>query len=160
MSTPPPPPSFSRGKAIIDVSSSGKKRRREDLTAESSIDLTFSQDASAYSDFGSILPQVERLLLPEDESRLKEMSLSHSVDWGLNHLFQLKASNLEAKKTVLEASSRAVEVSLEFNKVKSNVDLLGAKLKAKESDYDSLYDKAEDNVLNAIIKTRADLMRE
>ena len=72
----------------------------------------------------------------------------------------LKASNVEAKKTALEASSRAVEATLELNKLKSRVDLLEAKLKAKEADYDSLYDKAEDNVLNAVIKTRADLMRE
>ena len=44
--------------------------------------------------------------------------------------------------------------------MKSTVDSLQAKLKAKEADYDALYDKAEDNVLNAVIKTRADLMRE
>ncbi|KAL5772558.1 hypothetical protein ACOSP7_012162 [Xanthoceras sorbifolium] len=73
---------------------------------------------------------------------------------------KLKASNLEAKKTALEASSRAVEVTLELNKLKSSVDLLEAKLKAKEADYDSLYDKTKDNVLNAVIKTRTDLMRE
>ncbi|KAL5746414.1 hypothetical protein ACOSP7_027560 [Xanthoceras sorbifolium] len=72
----------------------------------------------------------------------------------------LKASNLEAKKTALEASGRAVEATLELNKLKSTIDLLQAKLKAKEADYDALYDKAEDNVLNAVIKTRADLMRE
>ncbi|KAL5767671.1 hypothetical protein ACOSQ2_014454 [Xanthoceras sorbifolium] len=69
---------------------------------------------------------------------------------------KLKTSSLEAKKTAHEASSRAVEL----NKLKSSVDLLEAKLKAKEADYNSLYDKAEDNVLNAVIKTCADLMRE
>ncbi|KAL5828156.1 hypothetical protein ACOSQ4_019953 [Xanthoceras sorbifolium] len=195
-STPPPPPS-SHAKASLDISSAGKKRRREDSTSgvDASVDLVFPQDASAYSDVGSILPQVEQLLLPEDKSRLREMSLSQAADWGLGHLFQalqshvhlkeelgsalkkvrelkssnqslkadndkLKASNVEAKKTALEASSRAVEATLELNKLKSSVDLLEAKLKAKEADYDSLYDKAEDNVLNAVIKTRADLMRE
>ncbi|KAL5802482.1 hypothetical protein ACOSQ4_030787 [Xanthoceras sorbifolium] len=195
-STPPPPPS-SRIKTSQDVSSAGKKRRREDSTSgvDASVDLVFPQDASAYSNVGSILPQVERLLLPEDKSRLREMGLSQAADWGLGHLFQalqshvhlkeelgvalkkvrdlkvnnqslkadndkLKASNVEAKKTALEASSRAVEATLELNRLKSSVDLLEAKLKAKEADYDSLYDKAEDNVLNAVIKTRADLMRE
>ncbi|KAL5803319.1 hypothetical protein ACOSQ4_031624 [Xanthoceras sorbifolium] len=196
-STPPPPPTSNRGKAILDISYTGKKRRREDVAAsgDASVDLVFPQDASVYSDVGSILPQVERLLSPEDKSRLKEMGLSQAADWGLGHFFQalqshvhlkeelglalkkvkelklsnqslkldnnnLKASNLEAKKTALEASSRAVEATLELNKLKSSVDLLEAKLKAKELDYDSLYDKAEDNVLNAVIKTRADLMRE
>ncbi|KAL5767317.1 hypothetical protein ACOSQ2_014100 [Xanthoceras sorbifolium] len=135
---------------------------REDVAASgnASVDLVFPQNASAYSDVGSILPQVEQLLLPEDNSHLKEMGLSQAADWGLGHLFQLKASNLEAKKTALEASSRAVEATLKLNKLKSSVDLLEAKLKAKELDYDSLYDKAEDNVLNAVIKTHADLMRE
>ncbi|KAL5803170.1 hypothetical protein ACOSQ3_031615 [Xanthoceras sorbifolium] len=195
-STPPPPPS-SRAKVSQDVSSAGKKRRREDSTSgvDASVDLVFPQDASAYSDVGSILPQVERLLLPEDKNRLREMGLSQAADWGLGHLFQalqshvhlkeelgsslkkvremkssnqslkqendnLKASNLEAKKTALEASGRAVEATLELNKLKLTVDLLQAMLKAKEADYDALYDKAEDNVLNAVIKTRADLMRE
>ncbi|KAL5773227.1 hypothetical protein ACOSQ2_013151 [Xanthoceras sorbifolium] len=195
-STPPPPPS-SRAKASLDVSSTGKKRRREDSTSgvDASVDLVFPQDVSAYSDVGSILPQVERLLLPEDKSRLREMGLSQAADWGLGHLFQalqshvhlkeelglalkkvrdlkvsnqslkadndkLKALNVEAKKTALEASSCAVEATLELNKLKSSVDLLEAKLKAKEADYDSLYEKAEDNILNAVIKTRADLMRE
>ncbi|KAL5783603.1 hypothetical protein ACOSP7_008632 [Xanthoceras sorbifolium] len=181
-STPPPPPS-SRAKASQDASSAGKKRRREDSTSavDASVDLVFPQDASAYSDVGSILPLVERLLLPEDKSRLREMGLSQAADWGLGHLFQalqshvhlkeelgvalkkvrdLKASNVEAKKTALEASSRAVEATLELNRLKSSVDKLEAKLKAKEADYNSLYDKAEDNVLNAVIKTRADLMRE
>ncbi|KAL5865048.1 hypothetical protein ACOSQ3_002562 [Xanthoceras sorbifolium] len=195
-STPPPPPS-SRNKTSQDVSSAGKKRRREDSTlgVDASVDLVFPQDASAYSNVGSILPLVERLLLPEDKSRLREMGLSQAADWGLGHLFQalqshvhlkeelgvalkkvrdlkvsnqslkadndkLKASNVEAKKTALEASSRAVEATLELNRLKSSVDKLEAKLKAKEADYDSLYDKAEDNVLNAVIKTRADLMRE
>ncbi|KAL5827285.1 hypothetical protein ACOSQ4_019082 [Xanthoceras sorbifolium] len=81
MSTPLPPPPSSRGKAALDINSTGKKRRREDSAAgsEASVDLAFPQDASAYSDFGSILPQVERLLLPEDESRLKEMGLSQAV---------------------------------------------------------------------------------
>ncbi|KAL5781658.1 hypothetical protein ACOSP7_006687 [Xanthoceras sorbifolium] len=157
-STPPPPPS-SRAKASLDVSSTGKKRRREDSSSgvNASVDLVFSQDASAYSNVGSILPQVERLLLPEDKSRLREIGLSQAADWGLGLLFQ--ASNVEAKKTALEASSRTVEATLELNKLKSSVDLLEAKLKAKEADYDSLYDKAEDNVLNAVIKTRANLMR-
>ncbi|KAL5830179.1 hypothetical protein ACOSQ3_019647 [Xanthoceras sorbifolium] len=195
-STPPPPPS-SRAKASLDVSSTGKKRRREDSFSgvDASVDLVFPQDASAYSNVGSILTQVERLLLPENKSRLREMGLSQAADWGLGHLFQalqshvhlkeelglalkkvrdlkvsnqslkadndkLKTSNVEAKKTALEASSRAVEATMELNKLKSSVDLLEAKLKAKEVDYDSLYDKAEDNVLNAVIKTLADLMRE
>ncbi|KAL5861951.1 hypothetical protein ACOSQ4_003247 [Xanthoceras sorbifolium] len=81
MSTPPPPPPISQGKATIDISSTGKKRIREDSAAggDASVDLAFPQDASVYSDFGSILPQVERLLLPEDKSRLKEMGLSQAV---------------------------------------------------------------------------------
>ncbi|KAL5827787.1 hypothetical protein ACOSQ4_019584 [Xanthoceras sorbifolium] len=175
-----------RGKVVLDISSTGKKRRKEDLAAggDTSVDLIFPQDASASSDVGSILPQVEQLRLPEDKSRFKEMGLSQAADWGFGHLFQLdlalkkvrelkssnqhlkldneklKASSLEAKKTTHEASSRAVEATLELNKLKSNVGLLEVRLKAKELDYDSLYDKAEDNVLNAIIKTRADLMRE
>ncbi|KAL5827355.1 hypothetical protein ACOSQ4_019152 [Xanthoceras sorbifolium] len=163
MPTLPPPHPSGRGKAAIDISSTGKKHRREDSTAgsEASVDLTFPQDASAYSDFGSILPQVERLLLPEDESRLNEMGLSQAVDWGLSHQFQkLKASNLEAKKIAHEASSHTVEATLELKKLKSDVDLLEAKLKAKESDYDSLYDRLEDDVLNPVIKTRAHLMRD
>ncbi|KAL5776459.1 hypothetical protein ACOSP7_009385 [Xanthoceras sorbifolium] len=63
-STPPSPPPSSRGKAALDISSIGKKRRREDSAASAnvSVDLVFPQDASAYSDVGSILPQVERLL--------------------------------------------------------------------------------------------------
>ncbi|KAL5789522.1 hypothetical protein ACOSQ2_004410 [Xanthoceras sorbifolium] len=83
MSTPPPPPPTSRGKATLDINSTGKKRRREGSAAggDTSVDLAFPQDASAYSDFGSILPQVERLLLPEDKSHLKEMGLSQAVDW-------------------------------------------------------------------------------
>ncbi|KAL5805744.1 hypothetical protein ACOSQ4_028477 [Xanthoceras sorbifolium] len=133
--------------------------------SEASVDVTFPQDASVCSDFGSILPQVERLLLPEDESRLKEMGLSQTVDWGLSHFFQLdneklKAASLEAKKTAHEASSRVVEATLELNKLKSDVDLLEAKLKAKESDYDSLYDRLEDDVLNTVVKTRANLMKD
>ncbi|KAL5773306.1 hypothetical protein ACOSQ2_013230 [Xanthoceras sorbifolium] len=89
-STPPPPPS-SRAKASQDASSAGKKRRREDSTSavDASVDLVFPQDASAYSDVGSILPLVERLLLPEDKSRLREMGLSQAADWGLGHLFQV-----------------------------------------------------------------------
>ncbi|KAL5852420.1 hypothetical protein ACOSQ3_007538 [Xanthoceras sorbifolium] len=81
----------SRAKATVDIVSTGKKRRREDSAsgAEASIDLVFLQDASAYLDVGSILPQVERLLLPEDKNRLKEMSLSQAADWGLGHLFQV-----------------------------------------------------------------------
>ncbi|KAL5865168.1 hypothetical protein ACOSQ3_002684 [Xanthoceras sorbifolium] len=88
-STPPPPPPFSRGKAVLDVSSTGKKRRMEDSTAggDTSVDLVFPQDASTYSDVGSILPQVERLLLPDDKSRLKAMCLSQAANWGLGHLF-------------------------------------------------------------------------
>ncbi|KAL5755914.1 hypothetical protein ACOSQ2_020660 [Xanthoceras sorbifolium] len=89
-STPPPPPS-SRAKASLDISSTGKKRRREDSTSgvDASVDLVFSQDASAYSDVGSMLPQVERLLLPEDKNRLKEIGLSQAADWSLGHLFQV-----------------------------------------------------------------------
>ncbi|KAL5816358.1 hypothetical protein ACOSQ3_024736 [Xanthoceras sorbifolium] len=94
-STPPPPPS-SRAKTSQDVSSAGKKRRREDSTSgvDASVDLVFPQDASAYSNVGSILPQVERLLLPEDKSRLKEMGLSQAADWGLGHLFQVWSYDL------------------------------------------------------------------
>ncbi|KAL5752540.1 hypothetical protein ACOSQ2_023047 [Xanthoceras sorbifolium] len=94
-STPPPPPS-SRAKASLDVSSTGKKRRREDSTSgvDASVNLVFPQDASAYSDVGSILPQVERLLLPEDKSRLREMGLSQAADWGLGHLFQVRVVSL------------------------------------------------------------------
>ncbi|KAL5802925.1 hypothetical protein ACOSQ4_031230 [Xanthoceras sorbifolium] len=89
-STPPPPPS-SRTKTSQDVSSAGRKRRREDSASgvDASVDLVFPQDASAYSNVGSILPQVERLLLPEDKSRLREMGLSQAADWGLGHLFQV-----------------------------------------------------------------------
>ncbi|KAL5854945.1 hypothetical protein ACOSQ3_004782 [Xanthoceras sorbifolium] len=156
-------PSSSRGKTALDVIFTGKKCRRKDSAAssEASVDLAFPQDASVYFDFWSILPQVERLLLLEDESRLKEMGFSQAVDWGLSHQFQkLKASNLKAMKTAHKASSRAVETTLELTKLKSNVNFLGAKLKAKESDYDSLYDRLEDDVLNTVIKTRADLMRD
>ncbi|KAL5826448.1 hypothetical protein ACOSQ4_018245 [Xanthoceras sorbifolium] len=96
MSTPPPPPTTSRGKATLDFSFTGKKRRREDSAAggDASVDLAFPQDASAYSDFGSILPQVERLLFPEDKSHLKEMGISQAADWGLGHLFQVKSYDL------------------------------------------------------------------
>ncbi|KAL5823211.1 hypothetical protein ACOSQ4_021111 [Xanthoceras sorbifolium] len=141
--------------------SSVEKKRVRDYSAtnsEASVDLVFPQDASTYSDFGSIMLQVERMMLPEDESRLKEMGFSQAVDWDLSHQFQ--AANLKAMKTAHEASSRAVKATIELNKMKSDVDLLGAKLKAKESDYDSLYDQVEDNMLNAIIKTRTDVMRE
>ncbi|KAL5826930.1 hypothetical protein ACOSQ3_018771 [Xanthoceras sorbifolium] len=195
--TPPPPPPSSRGKAVLDISYTGKKRRREDSAAggDAFVDLVFPQDASVYSDVGSILSQIEQLILPKDKSRLKEMGFSQAADWGLGHLFQalqshvhlkeelalalkkvrelkssnqslkldnekLKASSLEAKKTAHVASSHAVEEILELNKLKSNVDFLEARLKFKEADYDSMYDKAEENVLNAVIKTRADLMRE
>ncbi|KAL5862133.1 hypothetical protein ACOSQ3_003418 [Xanthoceras sorbifolium] len=81
-STPPPPPTSSRGKAALDIGSTGKKRRREDVAAggDASVDLVFPHDASVYSDVGSILPQVERLLFPEDKSRLKEMGLSQAAD--------------------------------------------------------------------------------
>ncbi|KAL5840142.1 hypothetical protein ACOSQ4_012750 [Xanthoceras sorbifolium] len=95
MSTFPPPPLSSQGKAALDISSTRKKHRREDSTigSEASVDLAFPLDASAYSDFGSILPQVERLLLLEEESRLKEMGLSQAIDWGLSHQFQVKSCN-------------------------------------------------------------------
>ncbi|KAL5846459.1 hypothetical protein ACOSQ3_009983 [Xanthoceras sorbifolium] len=81
-STPPPPLPSSRGKAVLDISSTEKKRRIEDVAAsgDASIDLVFLQDASAYSDVGLILPQVERLLLPEDKGWLKEMGLSQAAD--------------------------------------------------------------------------------
>ncbi|KAL5826653.1 hypothetical protein ACOSQ4_018450 [Xanthoceras sorbifolium] len=93
MATPPPhSPQTSRVKESIDLGSVGRKRRRDDLAAgsEASVDLAFPQDASAYSDFGSIMPQVEQLLLPKDESRFKEMGLSQGFDWVLSHQFQVK----------------------------------------------------------------------
>ncbi|KAL5780254.1 hypothetical protein ACOSQ2_010991 [Xanthoceras sorbifolium] len=83
MSTPSPlPPPPSREKESFDMGSVGRKRRKDDSAAgsEASVDLMFPQDASAYSDFGSIMPQVKRLLLPEDESRLKEMGVSQALD--------------------------------------------------------------------------------
>ncbi|KAL5835135.1 hypothetical protein ACOSQ4_014632 [Xanthoceras sorbifolium] len=140
MVTPPPPSLTSRGKGALDISSVGKKRRRDDSATcnEASVDLAFPQNAFSYFDFGSIMPPVERLLLPENESHLKEMGLSQAVDWGLNHQFQ--EANLEAKKIAYEASSWAVEATLELSMLKSDVDLLVAKLKANESEYDSLYD--------------------
>ncbi|KAL5775485.1 hypothetical protein ACOSP7_013042 [Xanthoceras sorbifolium] len=87
VTSPPLPPPPSREKESLDMGSVRRKRRRDDSAADSevSVDLVFQQDASAYSDFGSIMPQVERLLLPEDETRLKEMGMSQALDWGLSH---------------------------------------------------------------------------
>ncbi|KAL5789110.1 hypothetical protein ACOSQ2_003998 [Xanthoceras sorbifolium] len=79
--TPPPP---SRGKDALDMNSVGK----------ASVDLVFPQDSSTYSDFRSIMPQVEQLLLPKDESQLKEMGLRQAIDWGLSHQFQVMSCDL------------------------------------------------------------------
>ncbi|KAL5739088.1 hypothetical protein ACOSQ2_028268 [Xanthoceras sorbifolium] len=83
---------------------------------------------------------------------------------------KLRASGVEAKRTVEEASRRATEATFELERLKSEVDKLrplqwkvdqlGAQLKVKESEYDAMYDRVEDNMLNAVVKTRADLMRQ
>ncbi|KAL5765809.1 hypothetical protein ACOSP7_016426 [Xanthoceras sorbifolium] len=83
---------------------------------------------------------------------------------------KLKASSVEAKRTAMEASRRATEATLELERLKSEVeklrplqwkvDQLGAQLKVKELEYDAMYDRVEDDVLNAVVKTRADLMRQ
>ncbi|KAL5823218.1 hypothetical protein ACOSQ4_021118 [Xanthoceras sorbifolium] len=88
----PPPPLTGRGKEIVDLSSTEQKRRGKDSASgsEASVALSFSQVASAYSDFGSLLPQVKQLLFLEDECHLKKMGSSQVVDLGMGHLFQVK----------------------------------------------------------------------
>ncbi|KAL5837147.1 hypothetical protein ACOSQ3_014316 [Xanthoceras sorbifolium] len=98
LATPSHPLSFSRGKGL-DQSFVGQKRKRDDLAtgSEASVGISFPQDASTYFDFGSIMPRVERLLLPEDECCLKEMCCSQA-DWCLGHLFQALQSQIFTKR--------------------------------------------------------------
>ncbi|KAL5760218.1 hypothetical protein ACOSP7_018719 [Xanthoceras sorbifolium] len=131
MTTPPPPPPLpSRGKEAFDMGSVGRKRRRDDSTtgSEASVDLAFPQDASAYSNFGSIMPQVERLLLPEDESTLKEIGLSQAFDWELSHQCQVLQSHIYAKQELgstlrkvrkLKLSDQGLRVEVEKMRVAS-----------------------------------------
>ncbi|KAL5777001.1 hypothetical protein ACOSP7_009927 [Xanthoceras sorbifolium] len=84
-----PPPSTGRGKSRVKLPSSGQKRRREDSASEGeqNVSLSFPADASAYSNFGAILPEVEYLIFSEDAAQLKEMGSNNAADWGMSHLF-------------------------------------------------------------------------
>ncbi|KAL5736746.1 hypothetical protein ACOSQ2_031534 [Xanthoceras sorbifolium] len=75
-----------------------------------SVEVSFSSKASTHSDFGSIMPQVKHLLLPEDTSRLREMRPIKAADWSLSQTFQEKIDLLTAQ---LKAKSEECEELIE-----------------------------------------------
>ncbi|KAL5804950.1 hypothetical protein ACOSQ3_031750 [Xanthoceras sorbifolium] len=106
-----------------------------------SVEVSFSSKASTHFDFGSIMPQVKHLLLPEDTSRLREMRPIKAADWSLSQTFQ--ESNRKAKKTAAKASAKAFDLGDENARLWEKIDLLTAQLKAKSEECEELIERCD-----------------
>ncbi|KAL5790039.1 hypothetical protein ACOSQ2_004927 [Xanthoceras sorbifolium] len=112
--------------------------------------LSFPSSASTYFDFGSILPQVENLLLPDDTTQLKEMGSTKVVNWGLS-----RVANVEAKKVASKCTTKALAVESENARLCTELELAKAKLKAKKAECNELVERCDSIAYDTVLQTKA-----
>ncbi|GAB2303401.1 hypothetical protein Dimus_037393 [Dionaea muscipula] len=128
-----------------------RKRGKETLSVDKGISLSFSKEASLYSDPGSLLDSFDDLLFLNDIKHFEELGTT-----GVNdHLLQdaLKAEN----KTFRTAEKKLKD---ELRRMKEEVEQSKLECEKYKSEHDELLEEIKDVVSEAVVKTRGILMKE
>ncbi|KAL5847317.1 hypothetical protein ACOSQ3_010841 [Xanthoceras sorbifolium] len=73
---------------------------------------------------------------------------------------QLKVANTEARHLADAEATKAWATGYELGRLKNEFEEKERELKAKERDYNELFERADSVVCNAVLQTRAELMKE
>ncbi|GAB2301886.1 hypothetical protein Dimus_035910 [Dionaea muscipula] len=128
-----------------------RKRGKETFSVDKGISMSFSEEASLYSDPGSLLDSFDDLLFLNDIKHFEELGTI-----GVNdHLLQdaLKAEN----KTFRTAEKKLKD---ELRRMKEEVEQLKLECEKYKFERDEVLEEIKDVVSEAVVKTRGILMKE